>query len=414
MPIEIQIEKQFGKSLPAREVMEKARTYASAQIEKQKARLPAPRCARRLGQSVQDDEFHQRSGRNPRVGEDPREGLCVSRAEAGELVFRLRFALAEAEVEYQDKVDPTIDVLFTFAEPEKTAQAFGLHAMPKQEGGIVIWTTTPWTIPANQALNVHPEIVYSLVDTEKGLLILAEDRVEECLKQYSLTGSTIATTTGEKFSGLRFHHPLSAAHPGYKRTAPVYLGDYVTTESGTGIVHSSPAYGVEDFVSCKAHGMTDSDIINPVMGDGRYIESLPLFGGLSIWEANDQIVEALRGAKSLLKTEKYTHSYMHCWRHKTPIIYRATSQWFAGMDVKPNDTSRTLRETALRRHREHARSFPSWGKQRLSRDRRTGRTGRCRVSANGACRWRSSSTRKPANCIRVRWNCLKKWPSAWK
>ena len=364
MPIEIQIEKQFGKSLPAREVMEKARTYASAQIEKQKLGF------RRLGVLGDWDNpyktmnFTNEAGEIRALGKILEKGYVYRGLKPVNWCFDCGSALAEAEVEYQDKVDPTIDVLFAFAEPEKTAQAFGLHALPKQEGGIVIWTTTPWTIPANQALNVHPEIVYSLVDTEKGLLILAEDRVEECLKQYKLTGSTIATTTGEKLSGLRFHHPLSAAHPGYKRTAPVYLGEYVTTESGTGIVHSSPAYGVEDFVSCKAHGMTDSDIINPVMGDGRYIESLPLFGGLSIWEANDQIVEALRGAHSLLKTEKYTHSYMHCWRHKTPIIYRATSQWFAGMDVKPNDTSRTLRETALEGI-ENTAFFPAWGKQRL-------------------------------------------------
>src|SRR5258708_25962540 len=220
------------------------------------------------------------------------------------------------------RIDLAGDVGFPFAEPMKIADAFGLKRLPTENGGIVIWTTTPWTIPANQALNVHPEIVYSLVDTGKGLLILAEDRVEECLKQYGVTGSTIAIVPGAKLRGLRCHHPLSAAIRGYKRTAPVYLGEYVTTESGTGIVHSSPAYGVEDFVSCKAHGMTDSDIISPVMGDGRYIESLPLFGGLSIWEANDQIVEALRSAHSLLKTEKYTHSYMHCWRHKTPIISR--------------------------------------------------------------------------------------------
>jgi isoleucyl-tRNA synthetase len=364
MPIEIQIEKQFGKSLPAAEVMQKARAYASEQIEKQKIGF------RRLGVLGDWDNpyktmnFVNEAGEIRALAKIMEKGYVFRGLKPVNWCFDCGSALAEAEVEYKDKTDPTIDVLFAFAEPEKTAHAFGLPSLPKTEGGIVIWTTTPWTIPANQALNVHPEIVYALVDTPRGLLILAQERVEACLQNYGLPGDVIATTTGEKLANLRFHHPLAAAHPGYKRTSPVYLGDYVTTESGTGIVHSSPAYGVEDFVSCKAHGMADSDIINPVMGDGRYIESLPLFGGLSIWKANPEIVGALDNAGSLLKTEKYTHSYMHCWRHKTPIIYRATSQWFAGMDVKPKDGGQTLRETALEGV-ENTAFYPAWGKQRL-------------------------------------------------
>ena len=134
--------------------------------------------------------------------------------------------------------------------------------------------------------------------------------------------------------------PAGQGQPGYDRTAPVYLGDYVTADSGTGVVHSAPTYGIEDFVSCKAHGMKDTDFISPVMGDGKYADSLPLFGGLSIWDANPKIVEALKLAGTLMHVEKHKHSYMHCWRHKTPIIYRATSQWFAGMDVAPRTAAR--------------------------------------------------------------------------
>src|SRR6195952_5090493 len=364
LPIEHKVEVTHGKNLPADKTRELCRAYAAEQIEGQKAEFIRLGVLGDWDNPYRTMDFANEAGEIRALAEMVKNGFVFKGLKPVNWCFDCGSALAEAEVEYKDKADPTIDVMFAFAEPEKTAQAFGLAQLPKQEGGIVIWTTTPWTIPANQALNVHPEIVYSLVDTEKGLLILADERVQACLKQYGLTGSVIATATGDKLSGLRFHHPLSAAHPGYKRTAPVYLGDYVTTESGTGIVHSSPAYGVEDFVSCKAHGMTDSDIINPVMGDGRYIESLPLFGGLSIWEANDQVVEALRGAHTLLKTEKYKHSYMHCWRHKTPIIYRATSQWFAGMDVKPNDSAKTLRETALEGI-EATAFYPSWGKQRL-------------------------------------------------
>ncbi|NTY38832.1 isoleucine--tRNA ligase [Burkholderia diffusa] len=364
MPIEIQIEKQFGKSLPAAEVMSKARAYATEQIEKQKVGFKRLGVLGDWANPYKTMNFVNEAEEIRALGKIIEKGYVYRGLKPVNWCFDCGSALAEAEVEYKDRTDPTIDVMFAFAEPEKTAHAFGLPALPRAEGGIVIWTTTPWTIPANQALNLHPEIVYALVDTERGLLIIAEERVAACMEEFKLTGRVVATTPGVKLANLRFHHPLAPAHPGYKRTAPVYLGDYVTTDTGTGVVHSSPAYGIEDFMSCKAHGMTDSDFINPVMGDGRYIESLPLFGGLSIWDANPKIVDALNAAGSLLRSEKYTHSYMHCWRHKTPIIYRATSQWFAGMDVTPRDGGKTLRETALEGVDATA-FYPSWGKQRL-------------------------------------------------
>src|SRR5690606_25671613 len=142
-----------------------------------------------------------------------------------------------------------------------------------------------------------------------------------------------------------------------------YLADYVSLEAGTGVVHSSPAYGVDDFISCKAHGLRDEDIINPVMGNGVYASILPLFGGLHIWKANPEIVKALESAGSLLNIKMLSHSYMHCWRHKTPIIYRATSQWFAGMDRVPRQ-GKTLREAALEGV-EQTEFYPAWGRARL-------------------------------------------------
>ena len=364
MPIEIQIEKQFGKSLPVAEVQRKARAYAAEQIERQKADF------RRLGVIGDWDNpyrtmnFSNEADEIRALAKILEKGYVFRGLKPVNWCFDCGSALAEAEVEYKDRTDPAIDVGFPFAEPDKIAAAFGLASLPKTDGWIVIWTTTPWTIPANQALNLNPDISYSLVDTPRGLLILASERVEPCLKTYGLEGAVIASAPGSALGDIRFWHPLANLHPGYKRTSPVYFGEYVTTESGTGVVHSAPAYGIEDFQSCKAHGMDDADIINPVMGDGRYIESLPLFGGLSIWEANPKIVEALRDAGSLLHTHDYTHSYMHCWRHKTPIIYRATSQWFAGMDLKPVDGGKTLRETALAGI-EATAFYPAWGKQRL-------------------------------------------------
>jgi len=226
----------------------------------------------------------------------------------------------------------------------------------------VIWTTTPWTLPANQALNAHPEFAYNLVDTEKGLLILAADLQESCLARYGLTGTTLASCQGAALELIKFKHPF------YDRQSPVYLADYVTLETGTGMVHAAPAYGVEDFHSCRKHGLKDDEILTPVMGDGKYIASLPLFGGLMIWKANPQIIAHMEEKGVLFSSKTDLHSYMHCWRHKTPIILRATTQWFAGMEdvpgyngVKPKET---LRVTALRAV-EATQFYPDWGKARL-------------------------------------------------
>jgi isoleucyl-tRNA synthetase len=211
---------------------------------------------------------------------------------------------------------------------------------------------------------MHPEFTYALVDAGTKLLILANDRVEDCLNAYGLEGKIIATCQGAALGGLAFKHPLFNADPGYQRTAPIYLAEYVTLDSGTGVVHSAPAYGEEDFKSCKAHGLQDKDILNPVMGNGVYASTLPLFSGQHIWKANPEVVKALEACGTLFKSVNLNHSYMHCWRHKTPIVYRATAQWFASMDKKPQDGHASLRETALAGI-EATNFFPAWGKQRL-------------------------------------------------
>jgi isoleucyl-tRNA synthetase len=272
-------------------------------------------------------------------------------------------ALAEAEVEYADKSDIAVDVGFPIAEPDKVAKAFGLAKLPTDKGWIVIWTTTPWTLPANQALNVHPEYTYNLVKTERGLLILAAELQKDRLEYYGLSGETLGSCNGTALENISFRHPF------YDRLSPVYLGEYVTLDTGTtGVVHSAPAYGVEDFESCRRYGMKDDEILTPVMGDGRYVSSLPIFGGLNIWKANAEIVKKIEEMGNLFHSAGYRHSYMHCWRHKTPIIYRATTQWFAGMDEVPGYHGRKpkehLRATALRAV-EATRFFPEWGQARL-------------------------------------------------
>ena len=368
MPIEIQIEKQFGKSLPTAEVLQKSRAYATEQIARQKQDFI------RLGVLGEWDNlyttmnFANEADELRALSTILQKGFVYRGLKPVNWCFDCGSALAEAEVEYQDKRDPAIDVGFPFAEPEKIAAAFGLAKLPTDRGYCMIWTTTPWTIPANQAMNVHPEFDYALVQTERNgaalLLILAADLVEACLQRYGLQGSVIATCKGAALSLIAFKHPLAAMDPGYDRLSPIYLADYVALDTGTGIVHSSPAYGIDDFLSCRAHGMQDDAMLNPVMGDGRYASWLPFFSGMTIWEASKPICAKLEEAGALFKLVMFDHSYMHCWRHKTPIIYRATSQWFAGMDRTPNDASQTLRETALAGI-DATTFYPSWGKARL-------------------------------------------------
>jgi isoleucyl-tRNA synthetase len=224
-------------------------------------------------------------------------------------------------------------------------------------------------LPANQALNVNPELVYALVNTDKGMLVLAESLVEKCLERYKLEGQVVATTTGEKLGGLNFKHPLYDVHEGYKRFSPVYVADYVSAQDGTGIVHSSPAYGVDDFNSCVANGLAYDDILNPVQGNGSYAEDLPLFGGMNIWKACPRIIEVLGESHRLMATYGITHSYPHCWRHKTPVIYRAAAQWFVRMDEGPgvftqDKASKTLRQLALDAI-DQTNFYPENGKTRL-------------------------------------------------
>ena len=364
MPIEVQIEKTHGKSLSTAETLRLCRAYATEQIARQKADF------QRLGVLGDWDHpyttmaYAAEANEIRMLGKLLEKGYLYRGLKPVNWCFDCHSALAEAEVEYEDRQDIAIDVGFPLdpAERPKLAKAFGLRALPDGPVQAVVWTTTPWTIPSNQALNVHPELVYALVQSAHGMLLLAQELVADCLARFKLQGNVIATARGSALELIGFRHPF------YDRAAPVYLGDFVMKEQGTGIVHSSPAYGVDDFVSCREYGMSDDDILNPVQGDGRFAPDLPLFGGMKIWDANPKIVDKLREVGALLHAEKFTHSYMHCWRHRTPIIYRATTQWFAGMDEVPGyggrKPSEPLRTTALRGV-EATQFFPAWGKSRL-------------------------------------------------
>ena len=374
MPIEIQIEKLYGKNLPIVELQAKARAYAHEQVAKQKAGFM------RLGVLGDwNDPYltlrHETEAAQIRVLADlMKKGYVYRGLKPVNWCFDCQSALAEAEVEYKDITGPTLDVAFPLCDDDyaKVAQLFGVQEFDNAVF-TVIWTTTPWTIPANQALNVHPELKYALVRCEKSFLILAEDLVEASLQRFGRTGEIVATVEGAALKGLRFKHPLSAFNAGYNRMSPVYLADYVDASAGTGIVHCAPAYGVDDFNTCKANGMTNDEILNPVMGNGVYDENLPLFGGLHIWKANPIICDTLKQAGVLLSLAKQEHSYMHCWRHKTPLIYRATNQWFIRMDKSRADSKpaigteqeKSLREAALEGVNA-TKFYPSWGYNRLN------------------------------------------------
>ncbi|HSB21876.1 MAG TPA: isoleucine--tRNA ligase [Burkholderiaceae bacterium] len=351
LPIENAIEKAFGRNLSRDEMQARSRAYATEQIAIQMADF------QRLG--VIGDWAHRYATMDaPNEAGEIRafkrvieRGFVYRGLKPVYWCFDCGSSLAEFEIEYADKKSHTVDVGFLCAEPAKLAAAFGLPALAK-DAFAVIWTTTAWTIPANQALNLNPTLDYALVDTDRGLLLLAASLVQQCLARYKLAGTVVATTKGEKLAGIAFHHPLAQLDKGYDRLSPVYLADYATAEDGTGIVHSSPAYGLDDFNSCIAHGLEVDDVLNPVQGNGHYAKDFPLFGGMDIWKAQPAITDALRKADRLFATDTLVHSYPHCWRHKTPVIYRAAAQWFVRMDAgdgvfTKDKAAKTLRQLAL-------------------------------------------------------------------
>jgi isoleucyl-tRNA synthetase len=360
LPIEHQIEKTHGKHLPGDKARELCRTYATEQVARQKKDFI------RLGVLGDWDNpyltmaFANEADEIRAVGELYRRGYLFKGLKPVNWCFDCGSALAEAEVEYQDKKSPAIDVGFRLdaSERERVAHAFGVAALPEGECFTVIWTTTPWTIPGNQALNMHPEFTYELVQTERGCLILAAELRAAALERYGLQGQVLGACQGAALSLVKFRHPF------YDRVSPVYLGEYVTLDAGTGIVHSAPAYGLEDFDSCRKHGMHNDEILTPVQGDGVFASTLPFFGGMFVWKANPLIIDKIAETGCLFASSEIVHSYMHCWRHKTPIIYRATTQWFVGMERREGADKATLRDAALAAVAA-TKFYPDWGQARL-------------------------------------------------
>lgn len=360
LPIELNVEKKLGKvgtKVTAHDFRKACREYAKGQIAIQREEF------QRLGVLGEWD--------NPYITMDFRYEASIVRAlakviEKGHLSYGVKpvhwcidcgSALAEAEVEYAEKKSPAIDVRFSVVNPEQLKNVFPeLKTVASlRTVSLPIWTTTPWTLPANQAVAVHSEETYVLLacELDQGLeyLCVAERLCETVMQRYACSHfEVLARFPGRILEGLRLQHPF------YSRDVPVILGDHVTVDAGTGAVHTAPGHGQEDYLVGLACNLP---IENPVGDNGCFLPETPLFAGLHIYQANDKIIEVLKAQGKLLHAEMICHSYPHCWRHKTPIILRATPQWFVSMD-KAN----------LRRDAQDAVFqvdwIPAWGRDRIA------------------------------------------------
>jgi isoleucyl-tRNA synthetase len=365
LPIELQVEKKHGRpgqKLDAAAFRAACRAYAQTQVEQQRTDF------KRLG--VLGDWDHPYLTMAPAYeaqqirafGKIIRNGHLYKGVKPVYWCLDCRSALAEAEVEYEDKTSQAIDVSFPVVDNRDLERRIGLAAdtLGNTPAGLVIWTTTTWTLPANQAVALRNEFNYVLVDAERAgdedysrrslRLILAADLLEASLKRYGMVArTTLAEFPGKALEGLKLQHPFQ------DREVPVILGEHVTLEAGTGAVHTAPGHGLEDFAVGKLY---DLPVTNPVGNDGRFLPDTPLVGGKKLDEAAALILDDLKAHGRLVHHEAYRHSYPHCWRHKTPVIFRATPQWFISMDQKG------LRANALRDIRK-VKWTPEWGEQRI-------------------------------------------------
>lgn len=262
----------------------------------------------------------------------------------------MQTALADTEVEYQDHVSPSIFVKFK-VQPESLN---GSDLGTEEEVFAVIWTTTPWTLPANLAIAVHPDFEYQVYKSEKGNLLLAKELADFFTKETGIELEAIGATV----KGLNLEN-LVADHPFIKRESRFILGNHVTLEAGTGLVHTAPGHGADDYIVGLQYGL---EVYSPVGPDGRYTKDFPEMQGEFIFDANDKIVESLQKSEALLFHKKFKHSYPHNWRTKTPLIFRATPQWF----LKVDDKQINVRKMALEKSESEIKFYPEWGQARLN------------------------------------------------
>ena len=379
LPIELQVEKKHGKNIPPAQFRELCRAYAAEQIAKQKKDFM------RLGVLGDWDhpyltmDFRTEADIIRALGKIFERGYLYQGRKPVNWCLDCQSALAEAEVEYEDKVSTAIDVGFQVADRHALERAFNVSLPGDARVVAVIWTTTPWTLPANQAVSVHPELQYDLLKTPLGYLVIASELVASCAARYGFDGGAelVSSCFGRALENLPLQHPFQ------ERIVPVICGEHVTLEAGTGLVHTAPAHGLDDyFVGLKYNLPSD----NPVGDDGKFISTTTPAGGtplagVFVWKANDIVLTALAASGHLLHQEKLKHSYPHCWRHKTPIIFRSTPQWFIGMEqhAPANGDKEALIGSVRHANPAHGEAlrvlankavadtefFPSWGRARL-------------------------------------------------
>ena len=353
LPIEHKVEQMIGKpgeKVTAAEFREACRKYAAEQVEGQKADFI------RLGVLGDWDrpyltmDFGTEANIIRALSKIIGNGHLHKGAKPVHWCLDCRSALAEAEVEYYDKTSPSIDVMFNAIDADAVRQAFGV-AQVNGPISLVIWTTTPWTLPANRAISLNAEFEYQLLQIDGRALILAKDLVESVMKRAGVSEwQVLGECKGAALELQKFQHPFLALE------SLVVLGDHVTLEAGTGAVHTAPGHGPDDYVIGQKYGI---ETANPVGPDGRYLPgTYPTLDGVNVFKANDMIVELLKEKGALLHVEKLLHSYPHCWRHKTPIIFRATPQWFISMDQKG------LRAQSLKEIKG-VQWIPDWGQARI-------------------------------------------------
>ncbi|PPV06266.1 isoleucine--tRNA ligase [Xanthomonas bromi] len=371
LPIEIAIEKKYGKvgvKLDAAEFRQKCREYATEQIDLQR------RDFKRLGVIGDWDnpyktlDFRFEANEMRALAKVVDNGHLTRGVKPVHWCFDCGSALAEAEIEYADKVSPTVDIAYPARDPGAVAAAFGASLPAGTSVAVPIWTTTPWTLPASLAVSVGAELDYVLVEgpTDRGQprwLVVAEALAAKVLARYGVDDVVAhGHAKGAVLDQMLLDHPFYA-----EREIPLLLGEHVSAEEGTGAVHTAPGHGQEDYQVSKQYGLLErytAAQINPVDGRGVYLPSTPPLGdtvlaGLHIWKANEIIIEALRPTGVVLAASKMEHSYPHCWRHKTPIAFRATPQWFISMEQA------NLRADALKVI-EDVRWYPSWGQARIA------------------------------------------------
>jgi isoleucyl-tRNA synthetase len=361
LPIELVVEKNHGKNIAPAKFRELCRAYAQEQVEKQKKDFI------RLGVLGDWDnpyltmDFKTEADIMRALGAIYKNGYLYQGSKPVHWCVDCGSALAEAEVEYEDVNSPAIDVGFKVADNAALSKAFGVEVTGDAYAYAVIWTTTPWTLPANQAVSVHPEFDYDLIQTTKGLLILVHELAEATLARYGEENTqVVGTCKGAALNDLQLKHPFD------NRQVPIICGDHVTTDAGTGLVHTAAAHGNDDWLVMKANFPNEKPRIL-MGGDGKFFDSdlveLEAIRGLSRQEANKVILAVMQENGTLLASARLNHSFPHCWRHKTPLMQLATHQWFIGMQQE-DAVGLSLREYANKAV-DNTEFFPSWGRARL-------------------------------------------------